>query len=87
MFYRALVVTGVLLIGVLLLVIGVAVMVTDIDPLLLCFKQCRALEGWRVLVGQTIFRYVTGLGYAGLGILFLLLPRTKSSGDAGKPDR
>lgn len=87
MSYGKLMVTGVQLIGGLLLMVGLVVMVTDMDPLLLCFKQCRALEGWRVLIGQTIFRWATGLGYAGLGIGFLLLPRPKSTGDAGRHER
>ena len=80
-------VSGGQLIGVLLLVVGLVVLVTDIDPLLLCFKQCRALEGWRTLVGQTIVRCVAGLCYAGLGAGFLLLPRTKSSGKSGTHER
>lgn len=60
------------LIGAVLLAIGLAVLFTDLDPLVLCFKQCdipRALAG---LLGPDLLKILTGGFFLALAALFLV---------------
>lgn len=72
---------GAWLIGTVLLAVGLAVLVSDLDPLALCSKQCdlpRALAG---LLGPGLLKVLIGGFFVGLGALFLvpLLTRGKPS--------
>ncbi|MDP4300944.1 hypothetical protein [Leptothrix discophora] len=69
------------LIGAILLLVGLAVLFTDLDPLVLCFKQCdipRALAG---LLGPGLLKILTGGFFVVLAALFLvpLISRIKGS--------
>lgn len=60
------------LIGAVLLVVGLAILFTDLDPLVLCFKQCeipRALAG---LLGPGLLKILAGGFFLVLATLFLV---------------
>jgi hypothetical protein len=59
-------------IGAVLLASGVAVLVSDIDPALLCFKQCDIPRVVAALFGSTALRSITGFILVALGLVFLV---------------
>ena len=60
------------LIGSILFVTGVAVLTSDIDPAVLCFKRCDVPKAIASLFGSSFLRGMTGLGFVALGLLFLV---------------
>jgi hypothetical protein len=59
------------LIGAILLLTGVALVFTDIDPLLICFKQCNIPRALANFFGVELYKILSGTFYAVLGVLFL----------------
>lgn len=60
------------LIGTVLLAVGIMVLASDIDPLVLCFKQCGTPKALEALFGSAALRVVTGVFFAALGLLFIV---------------
>jgi hypothetical protein len=59
-------------IGSVLLAVGLAVLFSDIDPAVLCFKQCHIPKVIAAVFGSAFLRSITGLGFLLLGLLFLV---------------
>lgn len=71
---------GAWLIGTVLLVVGLAVLVSDIDPLALCTKQCDLPKALAKLLGPSLLKILTGSFFVVLGALFIApLIRGKSN--------
>jgi hypothetical protein len=62
---------GAWVIGVVLLTIGLAVLFSNIDPALLCFKQCSIPKGLSALFGSELLRVCIGFFFSALGLLFI----------------
>jgi hypothetical protein len=60
------------LIGGVLFAVGLAVLVSDIDPAVLCFKQCDIPKAIGAMFGSAVLRNITGLVFVLLGLLFLV---------------
>jgi hypothetical protein len=71
------------LIGAVLLAVGLAVLVSDIDPAVMCFKQCDIPKTIGALFGSAVLRGLTGGIFVLLGLLFLV-PLVRSIGGKGK---
>ncbi len=74
---------GVWFIGAVLFASGVAVLASDIDPALLCFKQCEVPKAIAALFGSAFLRSITGLTFVLLGLLFLV-PLVRKFGSKGQ---
>ena len=59
------------LIGVILLFTGLVLIFTDVDPLLICFKQCNIPRALANFFGLGLYKILSGAFYAVLGVLFL----------------
>ena len=70
-------------IGAVLLAVGFAVLFSDIDPVVLCFKQCDIPKAIGALFGSVVLRSLTGRILVLLGLLFLV-PLIRSAGGKGK---
>jgi hypothetical protein len=70
------------LIGSVLLAVGLAVLASDIDPALLCFKRCDIPKAIGFLFGSGFLRNLTGLIFVLLGLVFLvpLIRNVRSKG-------
>ena len=71
------------LIGAVLLFVGLAVLVSEIDLAVLCFKQCDMPKVIGALFGSAVLRSITGGIFVLLGLLFLV-PLVRSVGGKGK---
>ena len=76
------------LIGTVMLIVGLAVLASGIDPLVLCFKQCELPKAFIALLGPSTVRVTLGFFFLALAALFMLplvsAARRKSGAD---PDR
>ena len=70
---------GAWFIGTVLLVVGLAVLASDIDPAVLCFKQCDIPKAIAALFGSAFLRSITGLVFVALGLVFLV-PLVRNAG-------
>jgi len=71
---------GGLLIGCVLLVTGVGVIASGIDPLELCFKRCDIPKALVAMLGHSVVRVMLGAFFLALAALFLWpLFRTKTN--------
>ncbi|MEI2676906.1 MAG: hypothetical protein V9G29_03065 [Burkholderiaceae bacterium] len=70
------------LIGAVLLATGLAVLTSDIDPAVLCFKQCEFPKAVQALFGFAFLRGATGLFFVSLGLLFIVPLIRKAKGKA-----
>lgn len=59
------------LIGTLLLVVGLTILFTDLDPLMLCFKQCDIPRALASLLGPGLLKILAGSFFVVLAALFL----------------
>ena len=66
-------VTGIggLLVGGVMLVTGVGVIVSGLDPLELCFKQCDIPKALVAFFGPSVVRFTVGAFFLILAALFL----------------
>lgn len=71
------------LIGGVLLAFGLAVLASDIDPALLCFKRCDIPKAIEFLFGSAFLRNLTGLIFVLLGLVFLV-PLIRKVGSKGQ---
>jgi hypothetical protein len=62
---------GAWVIGGVLLAVGLAVPFSNIDPALLCFKQCNVPKALSALFGSELLRVAIGLFFSVLGLLFI----------------
>ena len=76
---------GGFLIGGILLATGLAIVASDMDPLVLCFKQCDIPKALGALLGPNILRALIGGFFFVLAALFLL-PKFGAKGRIGKPE-
>lgn len=60
------------LIGAVLLLVGVALLLSDLDPLALCFKQCDIPKALVLLLGPTLFKLLVAGFFVVLSLLFLV---------------
>lgn len=69
------------LIGTVLLGVGLSALLTDLDPLALCFKRCDIPKALVGLLGPGVLKILIGGGFVGLAVLFLapLVNRSKGS--------
>lgn len=66
------------LIGIVLLLTGLAILLTDLDPLLLCFKRCDFPRAVVSLLGPALLKILTGGFFVAVAALFLV-PLVKGS--------
>ncbi len=59
-------------VGSVLLVAGMSVLASDIDPALLCFKQCDFPKALALLIGSGPARVLVGATLLVLGLAFLV---------------
>jgi len=71
--------------GAIMLATGLAVLASDIDPLVLCFKQCDLPRAVRSLIGPGLLRVVVGIFFLVLAALFLL-PLAGATNRRSKPE-
>ena len=62
---------GAAIIGGTLLSIGLVVLMSNIDPLAFCFKQCDVPRAIGTLLGAGSLRLIVGLFYTTIGLFFL----------------
>lgn len=62
---------GAAIIGGTLLSIGLVVLMSNIDPLAFCFKQCDVPRAISTLLGAGSLRLIVGLFYTAIGLFFL----------------
>ena len=62
---------GASVVGMVLLFVGVIVLLTDIDPLVICFKQCGSERALAFLLGPRLFRLLVGSFYIVLSLSVL----------------
>jgi hypothetical protein len=60
------------LLGAVLLVVGLALLFGDLDPLVLCFKQCHFPKALASLLGPGLLKLLTGGFFVVLAALFLV---------------
>jgi len=70
---------GALLIGGILFTTGVAVLASNLDPSVLCFRRCDIQRLVIETLGRDVARALTGTSLAGIGALFVL-PALRSVG-------
>ena len=58
------------LIGLVLLFTGLMLIFTDVDPFLICFKQCNIPRVLANFFGVEVYKILSGSFYAVLGALF-----------------
>jgi hypothetical protein len=63
---------GALVIGGVMLFVGVAILVTDIDPLALCLKQCDLPKALATILGPSLLKLLTGGVFIGIAAVFLV---------------
>jgi hypothetical protein len=68
------------LIGIVLLLVGLAILLTDLDPLVLCFKQCDFPRALASLLGPGLLKILTGGFFVALAALFLVPLVSESKG-------
>ncbi len=62
---------GAAIIGGTLMAVGLVALMSDIDPLVLCFKQCDLPKAIGLLFGASSLRLIVGLSYVAIGLFFL----------------
>jgi hypothetical protein len=62
---------GVRLIGVTLFFTGLILIFTDVDPLLICFKQCNIPRTLANFFGVEAYKILNGAFYVVIGALFV----------------
>jgi len=67
------------IIGAIMLATGLAILASDIDPLVLCFKQCDLPKALSSLFGPHLLRVVVGAFFVSLGALFIWPTATNKS--------
>jgi hypothetical protein len=63
---------GAIFIGGVLFASGIAVLASNIDPSVLCFKQCDIKRFVIATFGRDVARTIAGASLAGVGALFLI---------------
>jgi hypothetical protein len=63
---------GAWLVGSVLLGVGFATLITDLDPLALCFKQCDLPKALASLLGPKLLKILIGGFFVAMGALFLM---------------
>jgi hypothetical protein len=59
------------IIGAILLATGLAILASDIDLLVLCFKQCDLPKALSSLLGPNLLRILVGAFFVSLAALFI----------------
>ena len=62
---------GAAIIGSILLAYGVSILMSDVDPLTLCSKQCGTYKALSALLGTDSLRSIIGLLYVAISFFFL----------------
>lgn len=63
---------GLGLLGVILFLTGLTLIFTDIDPLLICFKQCEIPKVLAYFLGVELFKILNSALHILLGMFFLV---------------
>ena len=63
---------GAILIGTILFTAGTAILTSDIDPNMLCFKQCNIQRIIAAAFGEGLARAISGLAFSVIGAAFLV---------------